>query len=109
MRFTRPADSTAEAPAPGPRLYQPPDLPHLQGLKQHLESEWVPELQRLLGIADAELPLLWDCDFLRGESFDSDERYVLCEINVSSVAPFPDSAIEPLVKATKVRFARGHI
>jgi hypothetical protein len=25
---------------------------------------------------------------------------VLCEINVSSVAPFPDSAIEPLVLAT---------
>jgi hypothetical protein len=27
------------------------------------------------------------------------ERYVLCEINVSSVSPFPPSAIAPLVTA----------
>ena len=108
--YPAPADgSLAEATAPGPRLYHPPDLPRLQPLKQRLESEWVPELQRLLGIADAELPLLWDCDFLRGEPSGSDEeRYVLCEINVSRVAPFPDSAIQPLVEATKVRLGRGH-
>jgi len=31
---------------------------------------------------------------------------VLCEINVSSVAPFPDSAIEPLVLATLNRIER---
>lgn len=33
------------------------------------------------------------------------ERYVLCEINVSSVSPFPPSAIEPLVGAVKERLA----
>jgi hypothetical protein len=89
-----------EAPAPSQRLYHPPDLPHLQGLKQRLESEWVPQLERTLGIRRDELPLLWDCDFLHGEPVrEGDERYVLCEINVSSVAPFPDSAIEPLVVA----------
>ncbi len=85
-----------EAPTPSQRLYHPPDLPQLQGLRQRLESKWVPELERTLGIRREELPLLWDCDFLHG---DGDERYVLCEINVSSVAPFPDSAIEPLVIA----------
>jgi hypothetical protein len=31
------------------------------------------------------------------------ERYVLCEINVSSVAPFPPSAIAPLVQAVRSR------
>jgi len=31
------------------------------------------------------------------------ERFVLCEINVSSVSPFPPSAIKPLVEATKAR------
>ena len=93
-----------EAPPPSQRLYHPPDLPHLQGLKQRLESEWVPQLERTLGIGRDELPLLWDCDFLHGEpGGEGDERYVLCEINVSSVAPFPDSAIEPLVLAAVAR------
>ena len=93
-------DGSKEAPTPSQRLYHPPDLPHLQGLKQRLESEWVPQLERTLGIGRSELPLLWDCDFLHGEpAREGDERYVLCEINVSSVAPFPDSAIEPLVLA----------
>ena len=92
---------SAEAPPPGPRLYHPPDLPAAQSLKQRLETQWVPELQRTLGLAFDDLPLLWDCDFLLGErSATQEERYVLCEINVRSVAPFPDSAIAPLVAAT---------
>ena len=49
------------------RLYHPPDLPHLQGLKRRLESEWVPQLERTLGIRARRLPLLWDCDFLHGD------------------------------------------
>jgi len=94
------SDASAEPPPPGPRLYHPPTLPHLEDLKQRLESEWVPELRRTLAIAADELPLLWDCDFLHGEPARAGEkRYVLCEINVSSVAPFPDAAIEPLVSA----------
>jgi len=32
---------------------------------------------------------------------------VLCEINVSSVAPFPDSALAPLARATLERAARA--
>jgi hypothetical protein len=96
-----PGDTSGEGPTPSQRLYHPSDLAHLQALKHRLESEWVPELERTLGIRRAELPLLWDCDFLHGEqTLSGEERYVLCEINVSSVAPFPDSAIEPLVAAT---------
>jgi hypothetical protein len=33
------------------------------------------------------------------------ERYVLCEVNVSSVSPFPPSSMEPLVAATQARLA----
>ena len=99
---------STEAPAPGPRLYHPPDVPNLQGLKQRLEQEWVPELRTTLGIDFDQLPLLWDCDFLLGQASAAEaERYVLCEINVSSVAPFPDSAIEPLIEAAKARLERG--
>jgi len=39
-------------------------------------------------------------------TLDGEEGYVLCEINVSSVAPFPPSAIEPLVAAVKARLSR---
>ena len=53
------------------------------------------------------MPLLWDMDFMLGEpSPDGAPRYVLCEINVSSVSPFPPSAIEPLVQAVKARLGR---
>src|SRR5437763_9520268 len=103
----RAQDGSGEAPTPSQRLYHPPDVAHLQGLRQRLENEWVPQLQRTLGIRREELPLLWDCDFLHGEpASKGDERYVLCEINVSSVAPFPDSAIEPLVRAAVSRIER---
>src|SRR3546814_6517150 len=59
------------------------------------EDRWIPEMQRLLSIADHDLPLLWDADFLfrPGEAI-SDGSYALCEINASSVAPFPPSAVQ---------------
>jgi hypothetical protein len=95
-----PGSFSNEPPKPSQRLYHPPTLAPLQALKQRLEREWMPELQRTLDLRHEELPLLWDCDFLHGApARDGDERYVLCEINVSSVAPFPDSAIGPLVDA----------
>ena len=53
--------------------------------------------------------MLWDCDFiLEGPTREREDRYVLCEINVSSVSPFPPSAIPTLVDAVKSRLlARG--
>lgn len=89
-----------DAPQPGPRLYHPPTLPEFQALKHKLESEWLPELKTRLNITRDELPVIWDADFLLGEKDPSgDDTYVLCEINVSSVAPFPDSAIVPIAEA----------
>lgn len=87
--------------APGPRRYHGPDLAAGQPLKQRLESRWVGLLCQRLGLTRDRLPLLWDCDFLFGEPRrDDPQPWVLCEVNVSSVSPFPPSAIEPLVAAT---------
>ena len=101
---------SSEAPQPGPRLYHPPDMPEFQGLKRKVEQEWVPEMQRLLDIKTDSLPILWDCDFLFGQKDASGEdTYVLCEINVSSVAPFPESAPPYVAEATlaKIPADRG--
>ncbi|MDN8611973.1 Cj0069 family protein [Variovorax ginsengisoli] len=99
-----PARSGEAAPTPGPRLYHGADLPRFQALKRLLETQWIAQLQQRLGLTRAQLPMLWDCDFLPGEpTVDQPERFVLCEINVSSVSPFPPSSIEPLVKAVKAR------
>lgn len=102
-----PAMPGQTAPQPGPRLYHGPELAPFQGLRQRLETEWIELLRSRVGLPRDQLPLLWDCDFLFGESSaDGSERFVLCEINVSSVAPFPPSAIGPLVAAVRGRLAR---
>ena len=89
-----------DAPMPGPRLYHGPELPGFQGLVQQLESTWITLLRERVGLAHEQLPLLWDCDFMLGDTTaDGAQRYVLCEINVSSVSPFPQSSIPPLVDA----------
>ncbi len=101
-----PGKPPTAAPQPGPRLYHPPSMPEFQPLKRKVEGEWVPAMQRLLHINTEGLPILWDCDFLLGpKTASGEDTYVLCEINVSSVAPFPDSAPSYVAEATlaKVR------
>jgi hypothetical protein len=110
------------APPAGPRLYSEANDPRFQELRRHIEQSWVADLCARTGLAHAQLPMLWDMDFMfgeRGANGASDsasvntsvstsvsapvgfpERYVLCEINVSSVSPFPPSAVVPLVQAT---------
>lgn len=95
-------------PRPLPRHYHPPTMPEFQRLKQLVEQDWVPAVQRLLQIETAELPMLWDCDFLFGaKDAEGRDTYVLCEINVSCVTPFPESAVEPLAKAVVERITSG--
>jgi Domain of unknown function (DUF6815) len=78
---------------PGPRIMHPADAPAFQRLRATMETEWLPAMQQLLDIPKASLPALWDADFLYGpRTRDGSDTYVLCEINVSSVAPYPDSA-----------------
>jgi hypothetical protein len=91
---------------PGPRLYHGPDMPAFQRLKQQLESHWITLLRERVGVSRERLPLLWDCDFMFGEPTPNDPQpFVLCEVNVSSVSPFPPSAISPLVAAVAGRLA----
>ncbi|MBC8056058.1 MAG: Cj0069 family protein [Rhizobiales bacterium] len=91
---------------PGPRLYHGPDLPACRSLKKALEFSWIALLRQRVGLAPEHLPLLWDCDFMFGEpTADGAPRFVLCEVNVSSVSPFPPSSIAPLVEAVSARLA----
>jgi len=99
-----PGAPVSAAPQPGPRLYHPPAMPEFQRLKRILEEDWVPAMQRELDLATAQLPILWDCDFLLGPRDDQGEdTYVLCEINASSIAPFPESAAPYVARATLER------
>ena len=92
--------------APGPRRYYGPgELPQFQGVNQQLETEWVGLLRSRVGLPREKLPLLWDCDFMFGEG----ESFVLCEIIVSSVSPFPPSAIGRIVEAVRSRMAHSSV
>lgn len=102
-----PSGSSTEAPQPGPRLYYPPTMPEAQPLKRKMEQEWLPAMQQRLKIDPEQLPVLWDADFLLGpKAASGEDTYILCEINVSSVAPFPDSAI-PLIAEAALRRAQA--
>jgi hypothetical protein len=74
--------------------------PAFQDLRRSMEQDWVPGMQRELGLATPALPAIWDADFLyRSPNDIALSRFVLCEINVSSVSPFPDVAA-PAIAAT---------
>ena len=56
-------------------------------------SEWTPQMMHVLGIDFGSPPIIWDADFLYGPRDASGrDTYVLYEINVSSVFPFPEEA-----------------
>jgi hypothetical protein len=102
-----PAIGDARAPAAGPRLYHGADDARFRDLRARLETSWIEQLRACVGVAPERLPLLWDIDFMFGEpAADGAPRHVLCEINVSSVSPFPPSAIEPLAQSVKARLTR---
>ena len=96
--------ASSTTPATTPRLYHPPTLPQFQALKHALEANWVPQLQHEMQIGTESLPIIWDCDFLLGpKNAAGDDTYVLCEINVSCVSPFPDAAIDVIAHAALAR------
>jgi hypothetical protein len=90
--------------------------PRFQGLRRSMESDWTPGLQALLDIQTAALPALWDADFLYGpETPEGENSYVLCEINISCVIPFPHTAAYRIAVAAiahasafKTAFAAAH-
>jgi hypothetical protein len=76
-----------------------PAEPMFDALRRRLEREWVSGLQHLVEVDDASLPALWDADFLYGATDErGEDTYVLGEINVSAVAPFPSHAVQPLAQ-----------
>ncbi len=96
-----PEGPNSEAARPGPRIMHPPEAEPFQTLRRLVEDEWVPRMQDRLGVTDEELPALWDADFLYGpKTADGRDSYVLCEINISAVSPYPDSAAAPVVDVT---------
>jgi hypothetical protein len=91
---------------PSQKTMYPRDEPHFADLLASLESTWVPGMQQLLCIGTAALPALWDADFLYGpKGPDGSDTYVLCEINGSSVIPFPPDAPAELARATRAAVA----
>jgi hypothetical protein len=90
----RNSSPTPDAPALGmnsSKAMHAADAGKFAGLRKAMESEWVPGLRRILGLETSQLPALWDADFLhRAPGHAEPSPYVLCEINVSSVLPFPD-------------------
>lgn len=81
-----------------------PSEPEFRTLKRRLEEDWIPALCGLVGLDPAGLPLLWDADFLYGAPSDEGaETFILCEINVSAVAPFPQQVLGPFARAVLTR------
>ena len=96
-----PPPDGGDPPPPSQRLYSDANDPRFQALRRRLEGEWLAPLCSRVGLRPEDLPMLWDADFLLGERMaQGEEKYVLCEINVSSVSPFPDAAIQSLVDAS---------
>jgi hypothetical protein len=91
-------------PDPPPRVYFGPAQPEFQRIKALLEPGWVAQMQRLLGVDDESLPIVWDADFLLGpKDAAGEDTYVLCEVNVSGVFPIPDETAAPLAEAAVAR------
>lgn len=89
---------------PTSKIFEPADASAYARLRQLLETEWVPALQKIAAVATDELPVIWDADFLLGpQTDDGDDSYVLCEINASSTFSFPEHAMPTVARAALER------
>jgi hypothetical protein len=94
----------AHAPQAGPRIMYPASAPAFQALRTRMEAEWTPQMMDVLDIDTGSLPIIWDADFLYGpRSPSGEDTYVLCEINVSSVFPFPEQAPPEIARLALAR------
>ena len=102
-----PEGPDSPAAQPGPRIMHGPDAAPFQVLRRQMEADWVPQMMRALGMTAAELPVIWDADFLYGPRTPSGEdTYVLCEINASSCFAIPDEAPAAIARLTEERLRR---
>jgi hypothetical protein len=105
-----PEGPDSPAAQPGPRIMHPASAPAFQVLRTKMESEWTPQMMRLLDIDTESLPIIWDADFLHGPRDRSGEdTYVLCEINASSVFPFPEQAPSDIARLALARLRNPDI
>jgi len=90
---------------PSKRYYYTEQCGLFNDLKTVMENEWIPKLQERLSIADDRMPVIWDADFFIHDINNNSarEKYSLCEINVSCVSPFPESAIPYIAETVKKR------
>jgi hypothetical protein len=99
-----PEGPDSEAARPGPRIMHPASAAPFQALRTKMESEWMPQMMQLLDIDAESLPIIWDADFLYGpRTAAGEDSYVLCEINVSSVFPFPEQAPAEIARRALAR------
>jgi hypothetical protein len=93
-----------DAGEPGPRIMSGADT--FQSLRASMEQDWIPAMIHRLDIAPADLPAIWDADFLYGpRTAEGEDTYVLCEINVSAVLPIPDEAPAGIARCVARRLA----
>jgi len=89
---------------PGPRIMHGPEAPQFQALREKMETEWVPQMMEVLSLNVADLPIIWDADFLYGpRTATGSDTYVLCEINVSSCFAIPDEAPAAIARLVRDR------
>jgi hypothetical protein len=90
---------------PSQRFYFTEDCGLFQDLRSVMENSWVSELQKITGITNEMLPVIWDADFFINKinTNNTNKKYSLCEINVSCVSPFPESAIPYIADEVKKR------
>jgi hypothetical protein len=106
VKALMPSPVGIEPAQPGPRIMSDASEPAFQALKRKMESEWTPAMMRILDIDRVSLPVIWDADFLYGpKSETGEDTYVLCEINVSAVFPFPEHATPKIANAVASRIS----
>jgi hypothetical protein len=97
----KPSEMPGEFP---PSVMEGPDVPAYHALRVKAENEWVPQMKSILGLERESLPVIWDADFFFGpKDAAGEDTYVLCEINVSAVWPFPPMASGKVAAAALAR------
>ena len=88
---------------PGKRFYFSEDCGLFRDLRKIMENKWVAELQQITGTNSEMMPVIWDADFFINSIYSekANEKYTLCEINVSCVSPFPESCIPYMVEEVR--------
>jgi hypothetical protein len=101
-----PAGLRSAGDSPSGKEFELASVGRLRRLRDLVETEWVPQMQRQFELDTDELPVIWDIDFLYGpRTTAGEDSYVLCEINASSTFAFPEHAMRGVAKAALERIA----